>query len=91
MCFTSAVVDQFGPYIPQKWAPPQTTFPTHPPKTYTADELGELLAAFRKAYEAAEKFDALTGQPDCVDPEKAKLIERVEELERRLAAVEGSA
>jgi len=31
---------------------------------------------FKRTIEAAKTVDALTGQPDCVDPEKAKLEER---------------
>jgi hypothetical protein len=89
MCFTSLVMQQFDPYIPQpqQWQQWPVSTPSPAERTYTVDELGELLAAFRKAYEAAEKFDALTGQPDCIDPEKAKLIERVAELEAKLAAI----
>lgn len=48
----------------------------------------ELIDTLRQAIEAAERFDKLTGQPDCVDPEKATLMERVEELERRLKEIE---
>lgn len=35
--------------------------------------------------EGAKTVDKLTGQPDCEDPEKAKLVARVEELEKKLA------
>jgi hypothetical protein len=33
----------------------------------------------------ARIFDAESGQPDCEDPEKAKLEERIQELEEQLA------
>lgn len=49
--------------------------------------LVKVVADFKSAVEAARKVDALTAQPDCVDPEKAKLEARVAELERRLDAV----
>ena len=37
---------------------------------------------FKRTIEAAKTVDALTGQPDCVDPEKAKLMQAIE---RRMA------
>lgn len=86
MCFTSAVMETWQPHIPTAWPVSTVPFVTNPP-TVPPDLLRELLAAFRKAYEAAETFDRLTGQPDCVDPEKAKLLDRVAELERRLEAL----
>lgn len=33
----------------------------------------------------ARTFDVEAGQPDCEDPEKAKLEERIAELEKQLA------
>lgn len=33
----------------------------------------------------AKAFDIESGQPDCEDAEKAKLVERIEELEKQLA------
>lgn len=51
------------------------------------DRLERLIADFKTAVEAARKVDALTAQPDCEDPEKAKLEARVAELERRLDAM----
>lgn len=81
MCNVSMVMDQYRPYIPytppQQWTWPRPTGPT-------AEELRELIESFRDAVKAAEVFDRLTGQPDCVDPEKAELVDRVAELERRL-------
>lgn len=55
------------------------------------DKLERLLESYRKALEAAGVFDELTGQPDCVDPEKAKLEERVTELEEQLRKVREAA
>jgi len=68
-----------------------TTFPQQQPTwtvTYEPSEterLRKLIDEFKEAVEAAKKLDVLTNQPDCVDPEKAKLEERVAELERQLA------
>jgi hypothetical protein len=47
-------------------------------------DLRTLIDEFRRALEAAKTVDRLTGQPDCVDPEKAKLEERVARLEEKL-------
>lgn len=33
----------------------------------------------------ARTFDVQSGQPDCEDPEKAKLEQRIEELEQQIA------
>lgn len=51
------------------------------------DRLERLIADFKQAVAAARTVDALTAQPDCEDPEKAKLEARVAELERRLDAM----
>lgn len=98
MCNVSMIMDTWRPHIPHRdWGPMTTPLPTVIPapapsgRSYTIEELTELLAAFHKAVEAAETFDKLTGQPDCVDPEKAELLGRVAELEQRLAALEGAA
>jgi hypothetical protein len=94
VCMTSAVFDQWQPAFPpaDRWVYPWTPQPRNPfipsPKRYTPDDLRELLDAFHKALEAAEKYDEITGQPDCEDAEKAKLLDRVAELEERLAALE---
>lgn len=47
-------------------------------------ELRLLIAEFKQALEAAKAVDRLTGQPDCEDPEKVKLVDRVAELERQV-------
>lgn len=82
MCFTSAVFDQYQQYIPQ----PQQWQPT--PSWPTPAELRELIDSFNRAFEAAKTFDRLTKQPDCEDPDKAKLLDRIALLEKRLDAVE---
>jgi hypothetical protein len=40
---------------------------------------------FKQMVTLAETFDQESGQPDCADPEKAKLLVRIEELEKELA------
>lgn len=93
MCIMSMVHDHFKPMIPspQPWTPsPLVTPPSPVPWVPMIDEatLRKILADFAEAQKAATVVDKLTGQPDCLDPEKATLIERVRELERRLAEIE---
>lgn len=92
MCVMSMVHDYYQPLIPQRWdwhpLVPFTPSPVQPVQPLDPDALRKLLDDYRKATEAAERVDALTGQPDCVDPEKAKLERRVAELEKRLAQLE---
>lgn len=98
MCVYSMVMDHykpiFEPWVPNGGTPVQPyTPPSNPHQTLDLSgimvgpqvaELRKLIAEFKEALEAAKKVDALTAQPDCEDPEKAKLVERVAELERRL-------
>lgn len=51
-------------------------------------DLRQLIADFREACAAAKIVDKFTGQPDCVDPEKAKIEERITKLEEGLARLE---
>lgn len=97
MCNVSQIMDQWAPHFPSPsiYPSPNTARPPFvpaPPSTgptvVEPADLRELIAAFYKALDAARSFDRLTGQPDCEDPEKAKLLERVAELERRLNALE---
>jgi hypothetical protein len=87
MCVVSMVHDFYEPRIPRQWGDYQQPTITITPQLPTAAEVAELrqlIKDFREAVEAAKRIDALTNQPDCVDPEKAKLEERVAALERRL-------
>lgn len=95
MCMVSNVYDQWNPWFPQpNTIPPPAIYPSPntnvPPTiqvqgvTVSGEDLRTLIDAFHKAVEAAKAFDAITGQPDCEDPEKAKLEKRVAELEKRL-------
>jgi hypothetical protein len=69
--------------------PPQPTIDAATIEALRAEivSLAKIVTDFKTAVEAARKVDALTAQPDCEDPEKAKLEARVAELERRLDAV----
>lgn len=100
MCIVSMVHDHFEPILPKRdfWVQPNPLDPLPGmaagalPFTFlpTAEEMAEMrkvIAEFREAVAAAKVVDKLTGQPDCVDPEKAKLEERVAALEEKLAAL----
>lgn len=75
MCVYSMIMDHWEPLIPHI----EPYQPIGDP-----DALRRQLEEFRKAQEAAVTIDTLTGKPDCEDPTKAKLVERVEALEKRL-------
>jgi hypothetical protein len=87
----------------QPWrAVPGTSVPTNPapipvmgPLIITdpaifqqLEEIKKLIAAYREDVQKAKELDISLKQPDCIDPEKAKLIERVEQLEARIAELE---
>jgi hypothetical protein len=85
------VYNQWQPNIPypNQWQPiqPYNLIPNpiiHSPWPVDPEEMRKFLEAFHAMVEAAKVFDELTGQPDCEDPEKAALEERVAELERKL-------
>jgi len=94
MCVMSMVHDHFAPLIPDPgrtdWVPPSVTtvdlsgLAGSVAMAPAIAELRKLIAEFREAVEAARKVDLLTKQPDCVDPEKAKLEFRVAALEKAL-------
>lgn len=85
MCVYSMVMDHFEPQFPYSvtsaapiWVPGQIS------EAPSADWL-RLIEDMKKAAEAAEVVDEMTGQPDCVDQEKQKLEQRVADLEAPLA------
>jgi hypothetical protein len=86
------VFDHYSDRIPREWPVDQTSFnilPAVPLDMATQlENLRKLIDEFREAVAAARKIDTLTGQPDCEDPEKAKLEARVAELESKLVALE---
>jgi len=87
MCVISMVYDHYNSAFERYTQQPTPTFTITTSASSDLAELRKLIEDFKVAIEAAKKVDVLTGQPDCEDPEKAKLRERVAELERQLAAV----
>jgi hypothetical protein len=80
------------PIQPQPWP---GTAPDAPQIIPTVDpveikRMDDLIRTFREAVEAAEIIDRVTEQPDCVDPEKEKLLERVDALEARIRELQGT-
>lgn len=81
------------PILPNDaWAVPITPQPVlsqvnpfHLISQEEVDSLRALIKDFRTALEAAKTVDRLTNQPDCEDPEKKKLEERVTVLEQQVA------
>lgn len=87
MCTLSMVHDhyndQFKPYGPITTT--GTGYVYIPPdRPIDMEKLEKLVNEFKEAVAAATKLDALLKQPDCVDPVKADLQERVAVLERLL-------
>ncbi|AXQ68594.1 hypothetical protein HOU00_gp055 [Caulobacter phage CcrPW] len=103
MCIVSAVMDYGDQLWPKQhpWMtpivpdiPPIEVAPSKPItlKDFAKKEQGRLptaeeIKAFKKLVEAAERFDQIANQPHCEDPEKIKLLQRLEE---RLARIEGA-
>lgn len=94
MCVMSMVTDYYEPFIPEitPFTPyvPTVTHPVGwpvvlPDYAATLRELNSLIHEFKRLLASAKEIDDKTGQPDCVDPDKAKLIGRVAELEALLA------
>lgn len=99
MCVVSAVMDHYLPLIPDITKPWPQPAPQPSGTTLTGftipnfqvisqeeiESLRKLIAEFKEAVEAAKVVDRLTNQPDCVDPEKKKLEDRVALLEQEIA------
>lgn len=89
MCTVSMVMDHFRerfdrswPTVHPGWLEPVQKLDVPPSMV---EEMRQLLKDFREAVEKAKRVDELTRQPDCVDAEKAQLIERVALLEKMVA------
>lgn len=89
MCIVSMVHDHYQDVF-RKWTDATRPVPIQQP-LLDSDALRRLMKEFREAVEAAKTVDRLTAQPDCVDPEKAKLEARVAQLEAQLNAVREAA
>lgn len=97
MCIVSMVHDHYDPLIPlPEDIFPGTVLPHQPPSfDWTTllkpgvdlAELRQLIADFRECVAAAQRLDVAMKQPDCVDPEKAKLEERCARLEKIIDAL----
>jgi len=84
----SAIYDRYRPLIPEVERHPydQTFYvPAIQPSTTSLEEFRKLIADFRADVVNAKEADAKAGEPDCLDPEKAKLEDRVRELEAIIA------
>lgn len=98
MCVVSMVMDDFNkrfyPWIQTIPSQPIGVQPFPAVNPFVAitpielSEIRQLIREFREAVAAAKTVDRLTKQPDCEDPEKAKLLERVATLEARLSKLE---
>jgi hypothetical protein len=95
MCTVSMIMDhgrhEFWPHreplLPKPWFEPfpgipMKPLPGLPPIDPSVPE--DSLKDFLKLFEAAKKYDETSGQPDCEDPEKIKVLEAVQ---KRLAEI----
>ncbi|AFU87921.1 hypothetical protein CcrColossus_gp051 [Caulobacter phage CcrColossus] len=106
MCVVSAVMDYGQQLWPQPQKPWMTPLVPDIPidiapdkpltlKDFAKKEEGRLptaaeIKAFKKLVDAAERFDAIANQPHCEDPEKIKLLQRLEERLARIEAAVGA-
>jgi len=106
MCVMSMVYDDFSKRIPADFTPPAwvptgtiaaVSLMSQPSTAAQVEALRQevatlraLITDFHEAVKAAATVDRLTRQPDCFDPEKAKLEARVRELEAKLSAVQSA-
>jgi hypothetical protein len=77
MCIVSNVGDMGSGLIPP-WPWPQpfpSPFPGGQPVPFSEEAAEE----FKLILKSAKKYDVDTGQPDCEDPEKTKVVAKVEE------------
>lgn len=86
MCVVSIVYDHYFERFDQVLPVIQPFF-TLPPSSDVAI-LRKLIEEFRECLEAAKKVDSLTGKSDCVDPEKQKLEDRINDIVRQLDVLE---
>ena len=64
------------------------TYEPYDVKTITAKDYYIWVQSFQKLVKEAETYDRVTGQPDCVDPEKAELMQKITDLEARIKELE---
>lgn len=87
MCMVSNVGDGWANKFPDHWPhfnpPPPQSVPFVMPSGVSKEEFEALrkeVIELKKLLEAAKKFDAATGQPDCAMDEKVKLIKAIAKL-----------
>lgn len=84
MCAVSNIGDDWANKFPEKYP----KWPYHPPPFAIPPEVSRAevealrreVRELKKLLEAAKKFDAATGQPDCEMAEKVKLIKAIAKL-----------
>lgn len=83
MCAYSAIVDNWRENVPDRYP---NTFPPQAPLSWPViaevsraefDALKREVEELKTLLEAAKKFDAATGQPNCEMEEKVELLRRV--------------
>jgi hypothetical protein len=81
VCIVSNIGDMGGTLI-RPWTPtPITPFTPEQQKPWSEESLEE----FKRLLEAARKYDADTGQPECENPDKTKVVEEIEKVADRPA------
>lgn len=80
MCIVSNVIDAAG-----KWNwPTEWQLPKRPSEQ---EEVKRMIQDLKEQVRAARLLDHTLRQPDCEDPEKAKLLDKVAKLEAELKAL----
>lgn len=108
MCVVSAITDYGQRIWPDPWVQPSGVGPRHypavrpngpnqttpfePASKQDLEALASQMREFMETIKAAEKFDAVTDQPDCPSEDKAAWLKdfrsRLDQLESELAAKE---
>lgn len=98
MCVVSMIMNHYEPIFPPLTPEPVPTTPVPLDLSPVLDnfiyegktikEWKKLIEEFKAATTAAKLVDKVTGQADCEDPEKMKLVDRVRMLEDRLKQLE---
>jgi hypothetical protein len=99
MCVRSMVYDYWNKYPWPQPLPIYVPYPVPQPQPYDPmprqpqieinwEVVKADIEKFKKSIAAAKVVDDLTAQPDCEDPDKAKLKEKIEALEKRIKQLE---
>lgn len=101
MCVYSVVLDHYKPFFQEPFFQDIVAPAVQQPQITTVNNfqiiskeeieyIKKLITEFKEALEAAKLIDRLIKQPDCEDPEKKKLEDRVALLEQRIAQLSKS-